>query len=82
MSIYRIKGRFFGKMGNALASYIHNGMIHNRKVENDDTEKEVIIRTSLYLTVQFSSVPQSCPTLCDPMNCSMPGLPVHHKLLE
>ena len=32
--------------------------------------------------VQFSSVTQSCPTLCDPMNCSMPGLPVHHQLLE
>ena len=32
--------------------------------------------------VQFSSVAQSCPTLCDPMNCSMPGLPVHHQLLE
>ena len=32
--------------------------------------------------VQFSSVVQSCPTLCDPMNCSMPGLPVHHQLLE
>ena len=31
---------------------------------------------------QFSSVTQSCPTLCDPMNCSMPGLPVHHQLLE
>ena len=31
---------------------------------------------------QFSSVPQSCPTLCDPMNCSTPGLPVHHQLLE
>ena len=30
--------------------------------------------------VQFSSVDQSCPTLCDPMNCSMPGLPVHHQL--
>ena len=29
---------------------------------------------------QFSSVAQSCPTLCDPMNCSMPGLPVHHQL--
>ena len=32
--------------------------------------------------VQFSSVAQSCPTLCDPMNSSMPGLPVHHQLLE
>ena len=39
----------------------------------------------LYLqlsSVQFSSVAQSCPTLCDPMNRSMPGLPVHHQLPE
>ena len=34
------------------------------------------------IPVQFSSVAQSCPTLCDPMNCSMPGLPVHHQLPE
>ena len=33
-------------------------------------------------SVQFSSVSQSCPTLCDPMNCSIPGLPVHHQLPE
>ena len=32
--------------------------------------------------IQFSSVAQSCPTLCDPMNCSTPGLPVHHQLPE
>ena len=32
--------------------------------------------------LQFSSVAQSCPTLYDPMNCSKPGLPVHHKLPE
>ena len=32
--------------------------------------------------VQFSLVAQSCLTLCDPMNCSTPGLPVHHQLLE
>ena len=30
----------------------------------------------------FSSVAQSCPTLCNPMNCGMPGLPVHHQLPE
>ena len=30
----------------------------------------------------ISSVAQSCPTLCDPMDCSMPGLPVHHRLPE
>ena len=34
------------------------------------------------VSVQFSSVAQSCPTLCNPMNCSTPGLPVHHQLPE
>ena len=34
------------------------------------------------LSVQFSSVAQSCPTLCDPMNRTTPGLPVHHHLLD
>ena len=33
-------------------------------------------------SVQFNSVAQSCRTLCNPMNCSTPGLPVHHQLLE
>ena len=33
-------------------------------------------------SVQFSSVAQSCPTLCNPMNCSTPGRPVHHQLPE
>ena len=33
-------------------------------------------------SVQFSSVAQSCPTFCDPMNRSTPGLPVHHQLPE
>ena len=33
-------------------------------------------------SLQFSSVTQSCPTLCDPMNRSTPGLPVHHQLPE
>ena len=36
----------------------------------------------LMVSYQFSSVAQSCPTLCDPMNRSMPGLPVHHHLPE
>ena len=34
----------------------------------------------LYTIVQFSSASQSCPTLCDPLDCSTPGLPVHQKL--
>ena len=42
----------------------------------------VCIGLHLLSRVQFSSVTQSCPTLCDPMNRSMPGLPVHHQLPE
>ena len=34
------------------------------------------------MSIQFSTVTQSCPTLCDPMNRSTPGLPVHHQLPE
>ena len=34
------------------------------------------------VSVQFSSVAQLCLTLCDPVDCSMPGFPVHHQLLE
>ena len=41
-------------------------------LERKDSEK----------VIQFSLVAQSCPTLCDPMDCSMPGLPVHHQLPE
>ena len=36
----------------------------------------------MFSSVQFNSVAQSCPTLCNPMNCSTPGLPVHHQLPE
>ena len=39
-------------------------------------------RCSKSATIQFSSVTQSCPTLCDPMNHSTPGLSVHYQLLE
>ena len=38
------------------------------------------ILNEYFSSVQFSSVPQLCPTLCYPMNCSTPGLPVHHQL--
>ena len=35
-----------------------------------------------FSSIQFSSVAQSCPTLCDPVDCSTLGLPVHHQFLE
>ena len=49
----------------------------------EDFWKGVISFSSVqFSSVQFSSVAQSCPTLCNPMDCSMPGFPVHHQLLE
>ena len=41
-----------------------------------------ISRVALCEQLRFSSVAQSCPTLCDPMDWSTPGLPVHHQLSE
>jgi len=40
------------------------------------------LMSTFYFFYQFSSVTQLCPTLCDPMDCSRPGFPVHHQLLE
>ena len=45
-------------------------------------QKTKIMAYSPISSVQFSSVTQSCLTLCDPMNHSTPGLPVHHQLPE
>ena len=45
-------------------------------------QKAKIMASSPVSSVQFSSVTQSCPILCDPMNRSMPGLLVHHHSLE
>ena len=42
----------------------------------------IIVNKRVRNAVQFSSVAQSCPTLCDPRNRSTPGLPGHHQLLE
>ena len=42
----------------------------------------VLLTIVALLYIQFSSVTQLCPTLCDPMNRSTPGLPVHHHLPE
>ena len=45
---------------------------------------EILVESYLFQrgSVQFSSVAQSCPTLCDPMDYSTPGFPVHHQLPE
>ena len=61
-----------------LTKYTKEQLKYTKQILTDIKEKidnDTII-------VQFSSVAQSCPTLCDPMNHSTPGLPVHHQLPE
>ena len=74
------KGAFHGKMGTIKDK---NGM-DLIEAENTkrwkDTQKNYTKK--VFSSVQFSPVAQLCPTLCDPMNCSTPGLPVHHQLRE
>ena len=53
--------------------------LNQEEIENMNRS---ITNTKIETVIQFSSVTQSCPTLCDPMNCSTPGLPVHHQLPE
>ena len=57
-------------------------LLDNICVLFEATKIVVICYRSNRKSVQFSSVAQSCPTLCDPMNHSTPGLPVHHQLPE
>ena len=67
-----------------IKSY-HLGCLSSHEVPNQFTSLLTFLRVFLWLppSVQFSSVQSlSCPTLRDPMNCSTPGLPVHHQLLE
>ena len=72
------------RLGEAQAGIkIAGRNINNLRYADDTTfmaENEEL--KSLFSSMQFSSVAQSCPTLCNPMDCSMPGLPVHHQLLE
>ena len=50
-------------------------------ITEQQVEFLVQFHTSYYFA-QFSSVAQACPTLCNPIDCSMPGIPVHHQLLK
>ena len=48
----------------------------------DNMDNLIRIALNLKIAFGFSSVTQSCPTLCNPMDCSIPGFPVHHQLQE
>ena len=58
---------------------VHKQIYTHTDKTSESTQLKLLVNTH---SVQFSSVAQSCLTLCDPMNHSTPGLPVHHKLPE
>ena len=70
------------KMAPETKSFFYTWIIYPTDVPKD--QRPVTLQPSFWVLtlVQFSSVTQTCPTLCDPMDCSMPGFPVHHQLLE
>ena len=57
-----------------------------KKEADSDIENKLVLilwgREKCGCGIQFSSVAKLCPALCDSMDCSMPGLPIHHQLLE
>ena len=57
-------------------------LISGVQQSDSDIPESLKLTQHCKLSVQFSLVTQSCPTLCDPMNRSTPGLPVHHQLPE
>ena len=61
----------------------HAPMMSDLMISNLFSQAQITIAPHITIMVcLFSSVAQSCPTLCDPMNHSPPGLPIHHQLLE
>ena len=71
------------QLQNCISQRVHISFLYIRLACRSELAKEYSLYFSLtFSSVQFNSVAQSCPTLCDPMNHSTPGLPEHHQLQE
>ena len=83
-----VSSRQTNKLTMSLPSIKQPKLLKAAASEQQDTLPHIVLivkisfSKTLQFYVQFSSVAQSCPTLCDPMNHSTPGLPVHHQLPE
>ena len=74
-AVYRVAQRW------TQLIWLSSSSSSSRDIVSSCSLEDTFFKTSL-ISVQFSSVTRSCPTLCDPMNRSTPGLPVHHQLPE
>ena len=70
------------RWGNSDRLYILGSKITADGHCSHEIKRRLLLGRKVMTNLQFNSVAQSCPTLCDPMNCSTPGLPVHHQLPE
>ena len=79
--LYRYTMEFYSAIKkNTFESVLMRWMKLEPIIQSEVNQKEKHQNT--ISSVQFISGAQSCPTLCDPMNRSTPGLPIHHQLLE
>ena len=85
--IYNIDAKILNKVSNNRTQCAINN--NNKDKKSNKTSwssrvhaRKVKFKEGRHMTNSISSVAQSCLTLCDPMDCSMPGFPVHHQLLE
>ena len=69
------------RAGTALFTFILQLSTYNKHLINTYSKNELILLWCTF-RVQFSAVAHLCVTLCNPMDCSTPGLPVHHQLPE
>jgi len=80
VTIHNLMGLYMYITYILLKNIYGNNPIYIRKEGEGERMQASLMK--VFSSVQFSSVTQSCLTLCDPMNRSTPGLPVHHQLPE
>ena len=79
---FRSQSPFYSSYPVSFFNSSHDWLGLSAKIMFKGNHSYQLLTYSSQERIQFNSVTQSCPTLCDPMKCSMPGLSVHHQLPE